>query len=266
MRIELAIVYYIQLLMEVMIISKMKIDKLLLQTGGDIPFLSARVTIHTPTLKEIGMIGEENFLIGCNFLNFNKNTLDDKDKIGLEDKSNFEIFMMIMNGREKAIHKVNAIMVLALLFPQYEIKIIKDKILLQNEKFSSSINEQNYQDFKTIISQLFCLEGAEDGSDYNPADALAARIAEKIKKGKMKRKKIDEENIEDISIYAKYISILSVGLKKSKNDLANYTIYQIRDEFQRFIANENYEKYVQAKLAGAQNLEEVDHWMDDIHP
>ena len=53
----------------------MKINKLLLQTGGDIPFLTAGVTIHAPTLKEIGMIGERDFLIGCHFLNFNKNNL-----------------------------------------------------------------------------------------------------------------------------------------------------------------------------------------------
>lgn len=243
----------------------MKINQLLLQTGGDIPFLSAGVTIHTPSLKEIAMLGEKEFLIGCHFLNFNKNKIEEQDKNGLENKSDFEIFMMIMSSRERAIHKINALMVLALLFPQYEIKIEKDKILLQKEKFSSSINEYNYNEFKSIIGQLFCLEDAEGGDDYNPADALAARIAEKIKKGKMKRNKKDISQ-EDFNVYSGFISILSVGLGKSKNELAEYTIYQIRDEFQRFVAKENYDIYVKAKLAGAQDLEEVDNWMDNIHP
>ena len=236
-----------------------------MQTGGDVPFLTAGVTIHTPTLKEIGLIGEKDFFIGCHFLMFDKDSLSDKDKFNLENKSDFEIFMSVINSREKAMYKTDGIMVLALLFPQYEIKITKDKILLQSEKNSSSINEQNFNDFKEILNQLFCLTGeAEDA--YNPADALAARIAEKIKKGKQKRNKQEVEDNENFSVYEKYLSILAVGLAKSKNELANYTIYQIREEFQRFIAKENYDIYIKAKLAGAQDLEEVSNWMDELHP
>ena len=243
----------------------MKINKLLLETGGDIPFPPARVTIHTPTLKEISLIGERNFFIGCHFLNFNKDNLSDEDKLGLEDKSDFDIFMSVMNTSQMAIHKTDALMVLALLFPTYRIKINKEEILLQSENFSSSINKQNYDDFKSILNQVFCLEGEGAGDDYDPADALAARIAEKIKKGKMRRNKKGTEQDEDLSIYGKYISILAVGLGKDINMLSNYTVYQIRDEFQRFIMKENYDVYIKAKLAGAKDLEEVDNWMDDIH-
>lgn len=243
----------------------MVINKLLLQTGGEIPFLSAGVTIHNPSLKEIGFIGDKDFLIGCHFLCFNRENLSDEDKVNLEDKSDFEIFMSVMSSRQKAIHKTDAIMVLALLFPQYEIKLTKDKILLHKDSFSSSINEQNYKDFKSILNQMFCLEIAEAEQEYNPADALAARIAEKIKKGKMKRNKKDIDE-EDFSVYEHFISILSVGLQKSKTELSNYTVYQIRDEFQRFIKKENYDTYIKAKLAGAQDLEEVENWMDKIHP
>jgi hypothetical protein len=233
-----------------------------LQTGGDIPFPPAGVTIHTPSLKEISYIGEKNFHIGCQFLTFNKDILSDEDKVGLEDKSNFEIFMSSMSSRKNTTYKIDTMLVLTLLFPQYKIKIDKDKILLQLENFSSSINEQNYEDFKQVLNQMFCLQLEKDGVEYDPADALAARIAEKIKKGKMKRNK-KEDIDDDISVYGKFISVLAVGLQKSKNELSNYTIYQIRDEFQRFIAEENYNIYIKAKLAGAQDLEEVKNWMDD---
>ena len=243
----------------------MKIDELLLQTGGDIPFSPARVTIHNPSLKEIGMVGEKNFHIGCHFLCFNKDNLPEEDKKGLGDISNFEIFMSEMNSRQRAVHKIDAIMVLALLFPQYKIKIEKDNILLQSENFSSSINKQNYEDFKSILNQMFCLQLAEGEGDYNPADAFAARIAEKIKKGKMKRNKKGDSD-GDLSVYKKFISILAVGLQKSQQELSEYTVYQIRDEFQRFILKENYDIYIKAKLAGAQDLEEVKNWMDDLHP
>ena len=112
---------------------------------------------------------------------------------------------------------------------------------------------------------MFCLEIAEGEEEYNPADALAARIAEKIKKGKMKRNKKDIDD-KELSVYDKFISILSVGLKKSKVELSDYTVYQIRDEFQRFMMKENYDIYIEAKLAGAQDLEEVKNWMDNLHP
>ena len=239
-------------------------DELLLLSGNDIPFNKASISIHQPRMKEIAMIGEDNFHIGSHFLVFSKDNLPEKDKTNLENQSDFNIFMSVMNSREKATHKTDAMMILALLFPTAKIKIEKDKILLQLENFSSSINQQNFDDFKKIINAIFCFKDSE-GDDYNPADELAAKIAEKIKEGKQK-KKSQNENIDKISVYSKYISILSVGLKKDMNIYMDYTVYQLRDEFKRFQLKQNFDIYVKAKLAGAQDLEEVEDWMEDIHP
>ena len=242
------------------------LDELILSSGNDIPFISAGVTIHCPSIKEIGFIGEESFRTGLQFLVFDKNLLNEEDKIGLENQSNFQIFMSVMNSFEKAKHKTDALMVLTLLFPEYEIKIDKDKILLQIENFSSSINEKNFDEFKEILSQLFCLSSkAED--ETNPADALAAKIAEKIKQGKERRANAKGENIDKrINIFSQYLSILEVGLKIPKNELLKYSVYQIQDSFLRFQKNQDFDLYIRAKLAGAQDLEEVDNWMENIHP
>lgn len=239
----------------------MELDELYLQSGNDIPFGIAQVTIHQPRINEIGFIGEENFHIGCQFLVFDRNRLSEKDKSDLRDHSDFDIFMSVINSSDKARHKTDAIMVLALLFPEYKIKIERDKILLQLENFSSSINENNFNDFKSILNQIFCLGSDAEGSNYNPADDLAAKIAEKLRKGREKRAEANGETTK-VSIFSKYISILSVGLQKDKNELLNYTVYQLRDEFDRFIAKQNYDIYIQAKLAGAKDLEEVQNWMD----
>jgi hypothetical protein len=240
----------------------MKIDELVLLSGNDIPFPQAQLIIHVPTLKEIGYIGEENFHMGCHFIIFDKNNLSQEDKNNLENLSNFDIFMSVMSSREKTAHKINALSVLSLLFPNYEIKFEKDKMLLQKENFSSIINEQNYEDFRDILNQIFCLEAGEK-ENYNPADALAAKIAEKIKKGKEKVAKSKNESVK-MNIYSRYISILGTG--NNLIDYLNYTIYQLRDQFERFQLKENNDIYIKAKLAGAQNMEEVDNWMEDIHP
>ena len=69
-----------------------------------------------------------------------------------------------------------------------------------------------------------------------------------------------------IGIFDQYVSILSVGLKKDMNELMNYTIYQLYDEFTRFQMKQEFDIYLKAKMAGAQDLEEVQNWMDRIHP
>lgn len=242
------------------------LDELILSSGNDIPFTSAGVTIHCPNMKEIGFIGEEDFRIGLQFLLFDKNLLVEEDKIGLENQSNFQIFMSVMNSFEKAKHKTDALMVLTLLFPEYEIKIDKEKILLQIENFSSSINEGNFDEFKEILSQLFCLShDAED--DSKPADALAAKIAEKIKKGKERRANSKGENLDKkINAFSQYMSILEVGMKIPKTELVKYSVYQLQEAFNRFQKKQDFDLYIKARLAGAQDLEEVDNWMENIHP
>lgn len=240
-----------------------ELDELTLLSGNDIPFPQAQLIIHVPTLKEIGYIGEENFHKGCHFVVFDKNNLSQEDKDNLGNLSNFDIFMSVMNGREKTSHKINALSVLSLLFPDYEIKFEKDKMLLQKENFSSIINERNYEEFKNILIQIFCLKMEKDES-LNPADALAAKIAEKIKKGKEKVAKSKGEDLKKLNIYSRYISILGTG--NNLIDYLNYTIYQLRDQFERFQLKESNDIYIKAKLAGAQNMEEVDNWMEDIHP
>ena len=242
----------------------MKLDPLLLQTGVDIPFSQARLTIHQPRLREISYMGETNFHIGCQFLLFDKNKLASEDKLNLEGQSNFNIFMSVMGSHERAAHKTDALMVLALLFPEAKLKIEADKILLQLENFSSSINETNFNEFQNIVTQMFCLGGSAGDGEFNPADDLARKIAEKIKKAKQAKAKKKGENVENTSIYARFLSVLSVGLKKDKNELSNYTVPQIRDEFERFIMKQDFDVYIEAKLAGAKDLEEVKNWMEDL--
>ena len=43
-------------------------------------------------------------------------------------------------------------------------------------------------------------------------------------------------------------------------------VYQIFDTFNRYELKMNYDIYLQAKMAGAKDLKEVEDWMKDIHP
>ena len=242
-------------------------NDLLLLSGNDIPFYGGHINIHQPTIKEIGYIGEEEFHVGSRFLLFDKDNLDLKDKSDLENNSNFNIFMAIMNSKQHTTHKTNALMVLTLMFPNVRFKIDKDKILLQQENIEveSSITELNFEEFQDIVRKMYCLDTLDAGDgNYNPADDLAKRIAKKFKKRQEKLAKQKGQG-QKVNLFSRYVSILAVGLQKDMNELLNYTVYQLYDEFKRYQMKQDFDIYVQAKMAGAQDLEEVKNWMENIH-
>ena len=49
------------------------------------------------------------------------------------------------------------------------------------------------------------------------------------------------------------------------NTFLEYSVYQLFDEYERFNLKLQSDLYLQARLAGAKDLKEVEHWMKDIH-
>ena len=241
-------------------------NDLMLLAGNDIPFPGAQVTLHQPTIKEIGYIGEEAFFTGVEYLKFSKDILSEEDRINLERYTDFDILMSMMKQKNVEILKIKVSMemVLSLIFPEYQI-IFNDVILLKKDQESHEINANNFADFKSIISQMFSLDkGDGENTEYNPGGKLAKQIAEKLKK---RRQQLAENKPQQkIAILNRYISILAVGLQKDMNSLMNYTVYQLFDEFNRYELKIGYDIYIQAKMAGAKDLKEVEDWMKDLHP
>ena len=112
---------------------------------------------------------------------------------------------------------------------------------------------------------MFCLKSCGDGDDYNPSGEFAKKIAEKLKERKRRLAEQKGSSAGKIAIFSRYISILSVGEQKDMNSLLQYTVYQLFDEFQRYEMKVGFDYYIQAKMAGAKDLKEVDDWMKDIH-
>jgi hypothetical protein len=246
------------------------LSELLLQSGSDIPFPEARISIHQPSIKEISYVTEENFYTGCSVLNFSKEKISVSDKTILERLTNFEIFMSMINN-QKSLSKQDkncVLMVLSLMFPDYQIKIDKQSFFLINQERNeiTSINKENFEIFKSILRDMFCLNTSSgETTDYNPCGDRARMIAEKLRKGRAKKDSLKGENTKKINILSRYISILSVGLQKDKNILLKYTVPQLYDEFERFQLKLENDFYYQARLAGAKDLKEIDPWMKDLY-
>ena len=242
------------------------VNDLLLLSGNDIPFVPAQITIHQPTIKEIAYIGEEAFFAGCQLLDFSKNILSGEDKVNLEERTNFDILIAILREQNAVMQKnrncVN--MVLALIFPEYEISLEKDCIKLIKENEEHKIDNSNYEEFKSIINSIFSFGNSKDSKqDFNPSGDLAKKIAEKLKKRHQKLAEL--KPAQKVDILSRYVSILAVGQQKDINALLNYTTYQLFDEFKRYELKIGHDIYVQAKMAGAKDLKEVEDWMQDIH-
>lgn len=245
------------------------LNDLLLLSGNDIPFPEAQLTIHQPTIKEIAYIGEENFYTGCEFLKFSKDKLDEKDRIHLENYSNFDVLMSIMKEKNAVVqkNKICVSMVLAIMFPSYSISFSDAAIIFKKEGTEevSLINNNNFEEFKKILNQIFCLgQGTGIDGDYNPSGDMAKRIADKLNRRKQKLAEIKPQE-HKIAILSRYLSILAIGQNMNLNDLLQYTVYQLFDIFERYQLKVQNDFYFKAKLAGASDLQEVEDWMKDIH-
>ena len=242
------------------------IDDLLLLSGNDLPFLEARVTIHQPRIREIAYITENHFWSACELLKFNKEILLDQDKNDLMNKSNFNIIMMMMQEKsfEAQQARINVMSLFALLFPTKKILLGNKTIQLKDYQTDeiNEINEQNFESFKEILINMFCLTSKEN-KQYNPDGELAKRIANQIKRGRQKKAKLAPAT--KISLLSRYISILSVGQQKDINILMNYTVYQLMDEFNRYRLKISYDTWEKYRIAGATGMEDPEDWLKDIH-
>ena len=243
-------------------------DNLILLSGNEIPFPECQTAVHQPTIREIAYIGEETFFTGCEILNFSKNLLAEEDKKDLEDKTNFDILIAILREQNAVMQKNrNCVeLVLALMFPLYEVWINNDHILCKGNEHEFIINNDNFEGLKSIINSMLAYR-KETSSELNPSGEMAKRIANKLKKRHQKLSETKEAKSEGnkIDILGRYISILAVGLQKDINGLFNYTIYQLFDEFKRYELKMSNDIYIQACMAGAQDLKEVEDWMKNIH-
>lgn len=244
----------------------MKIDELLLLSGNDLPFPQAQLTIHQPRLKEIAYITQQQFWHACELLKFNKENLSNQDKLDLLNKSNFNIIMMMIQEKnlQSQQARLGVISLLALLFPTNKILLNGKTILLQDCQTNEirEINENNFESFKQILINMFCLTSGEN-KQYNPDGELAKKIANKIMKGRQKKAKLAPD--KKIAILSRYVSILAVGQQKDINVLMNYTVYQLMDEFNRYQLKMRYDSWERCKIAGATGMDDPEDWLKDIH-
>ena len=237
---------------------------LALMCGIDIPVLELQATIHQPSIKEIAYIGEQEFFIGLQTININKNMISQDNSI-LENTTNFQIFMTIMKEQETRDKKEAVLSFFQLIFPDYQIILTPCSILLNRDGQQSIIDETNFEILQNYIKEIFCINsGPMNQATFNPADEKAKQIAEKLMKG---RQRVAEQKGENKgSALGKYLSILTIGLNAmSLSEIMNLTIYQMYDLIERYSLHLKWDLDIRVQLAGGKSESETEDWMKNIH-
>lgn len=240
--------------------------RLALMCGSDIPVPQCQLTIHQPTMKEISLIGEDTFFTAIQCLNVNKKMIK-QDETLLTDINNFQIFMTIMTEKEAGEKKESVLQLFQLICPDYKVSVLPRSIILNKEGQQSVIlDENNFESLQIVLREIFCLNSQEMGmhTGYNPADAKAQEIAEKLMRG---RQRVAAQNGEDKgSMFSQYLSTLTIGVPSmSLIDAVNLTMFQLLDLMERYSLYTNWDIDIRSRLAGASIEEKPDNWMKNIH-
>ena len=240
--------------------------RLALMCGSDIPIPECQLIAHQPTIKEISLIGEEDFFAGVQCLCLNKKMFSQDESV-LGNVNNFQIFMTIMTEKEAADKKHAVIQSCKLLFPNYKVIITPRGVVFMEEGKSDTINidENNFEYLQEVISEICCLKNGKNGSQsFNPGNKKAQEIAEKLMRG---RQRVAQQKGEDNqSIFVQYLSILTVGLHSmSLQNLMELTMFQMYDLIERFSLYMAWDIDVRSRLAGGKPDKEPDNWMKNLH-
>lgn len=237
--------------------------RLALMAGIDIPILECQLVLHQPTIKEIAFIGEKEFFIGLQTLCLNKSMfIEDKDV--LNDISNFQIFMTVMQDKSTQDKKQAVINILNVLFPKYKILFTPNSILFQSPEGSQMVDEKNFDSLQYIIKEVFCqFSGPMDQQAFNPGNAAAKEIAEKLMRGR--QRVAAQKSSNNGSIFSQYLSILTVGLYQPLEKSLNLTMYQIYDLIERYSLYMSWDIDIRSRLAGGKPDSQPENWMKNIH-
>lgn len=235
-----------------------------LMTGIDLPIPEIQAVIHQPSIEEISMIGEKDYLLGVQILTLDKGNYINENSPMYHQVNNFQIFSQIMQEKDTAEQKEAIRQVMSILFPSGSVNYTPRSILLNQNGMNLIIDEDNFESFQKVLRLICCIKKS-DNDDYNPANKKAQEIAEKLKKA---RKKIAELKAKDNggeSIFAQYLSVLFVGTGQSLLDLKKLTMYQLYDIMERYNLYIQWDIDMRARMAGAKVEKPIENWMKNIH-
>ena len=237
---------------------------LALMTGIEIPYPPLQLIIHSPTIKEIAYMGEQEFFTAIQYLCIDKDSVTQDENV-LLNLSNFQILMKVLeqqSGREK---KEAVQTLLMLLFPKKQILIMPRSINIMDNDNIIMIDDNNFNEFQSIIKRVLCMSNMFQGKNvmYNPQGDRAKEIAAKIMRG---RQRVAAQKTESSdSILTRYLSILRIGASIPLSESMEYNLFQLFDQVERYNAYVEWDTDLRVRLAGGKPDKQVESWMRNLY-
>ena len=189
-----------------------------------------------------------------------------QDETLLASLTNFQVLMKVLEQSQDKEKKIAIITLLKLLFPNHTSMITKNGILLVEEDKTVIIDGDNFDIFQQVLSEIFCVSNLFSGDNiiYNPSNARAKEIADKLMRGRQKAAQQKGNNKE--SVLTRYVSILIVARVISLNDCDNLNMFQLFDLMERYTAFIEWDTDLKVRLAGGKPDKQVESWMKELHP
>lgn len=244
-------------------------------SGMPIRVADCNIAISQPSIREISAFGEDSFLSGLHiFIYLDKVIAPIKEgNSRLAMLSDFQVLMATMENDTSIKDGISNLF--TLIFPQYIWEFAPGSINFKlkentNSNIVGQINPMNFENFQILLKELFLPQtDNKDEPDFNPANKAAEEIAAKLKKGREQRAEIQRKEKGDVgSLFANYVSILSVGLAMDINIIYNYTPFQLYDSFKRYVTKltyEQYQKIIMTPLMDTSSIKEPKNWLENIY-
>lgn len=206
-----------------------------LASGVDIPIVECQITLHQPSIKEIGMLGESKFFMAIQCLCIDKRLeVDPSEEAEYKDITNFQMFLALMTDKRSTDKRDEIMDALGVLFPKYKVQVLPRALMFNQGENNAIIDENNFSSLQDILRRVSCLSDGDNGS-FNPANEAAAEIARKLQRGRQRVAAQKQQSGEgSSSVFSQYLSILSVGLHMPLSELLDMTIFQVYDLVERY--------------------------------
>lgn len=242
-------------------------DKLTALSGSAIIVEDLNIIIDQPTIKEIALVGEKRFFQVISWWNFDKEILRGKD--GVEDSmldGTSDLQWMIYNLNDKGLAQAVSV-VFQLIFSKYDLGVGEDRFVFkykgQKDAPEIIVNGENYPKLKEKLNFLFLLQIGKKEEEDRYASEAARRIAEKLKQGRDKIAQHRGEDKKESYVLLNMISGLSVSLGVPIKEILELTLYQMYNQYQRVQKKDEYDRGMQAIIAGATDVE-IESWYGDL--
>ena len=246
-------------------------------SGQQIKIPSCGIFVTQPKIKDIVLKSSENeFMTAAHLL-----THIDKfagmireGKSVLDDVPDFQIIIEVLRQEQGQFAQlINSFLDLCL--PQFTIKCSKHSLdfLTEDGITVGMLNTFNYNDFATVLQELFVPRQKEEAPEYHidESNELSRRLLVKIKRNReaLAKQRAAKEG-SNISVFGLYISALSIGLGMDVNIFYNYTPFQLYDAFNRFLAKmarDKYEEMLTIPFADTSKIQahEPPSWLENLY-